>query len=369
MVFSLVLFVALAASFCVALMLVFTQHFHGHLTLDSHPGVQKLHTAPTPRVGGVAVLSGALAGGFVLSGETQWLWWVICISALPAFTFGLLEDITKRVSVKARLLATVFAGMIFCTLTGYRITTVDIMGIDALLSFWVPSFLFTAFAIGGIANAINIIDGVNGLAAGTSIIILSGFAVLAGQVGDMPILGASLVGIGALSGFFLLNFPSGRLFLGDAGAYTAGFLLAVIAVALPQRNPELSPLIGLLALAYPVTETAVSVLRRLARKGAHPGAPDRLHLHSLIYRGRARRFAQAINAPQLRNAMAGLLVMGIPLISVALMVQVSHSSALIWLCIAFVGVLYVHLYRKAALLGPLIRAMRKSRPQINEKIA
>jgi len=363
MMFSVAFFFALTVSFCVATIIIYTKRLHGHLTLDNHPGVQKLHTAPTPRVGGLALLFGAVVGGLILDGEAQWLWWMICISALPAFIFGFLEDLTKRVSVKARLLGTVCAGMIFSTLTGYQITTVDIMGIDGLLSFWLPSFVFTAFAIGGIANAINIIDGVNGLAAGTSIIILSGFAVVAGQAGDGPILAACLVGIGALSGFFLLNFPTGRLFLGDAGAYTAGFLLAVIAVALPQRNTEISPLIGLLALAYPVTETAVSVLRRIVRKGGNPGAPDRLHLHSLIYRSRARRFARAIKAPHLRNAMAGVLVMALPLISVTLMVMVSHSSALIWVSIAFVGIVYARFYRKAALLGPFVRPPQKRRPR------
>jgi len=367
MTFSAPFLFALSASLCTALILVLTQRLHGHLTLDNQPGVQKLHTAPTPRVGGLALLVGALAGGLALSAEVQWFWWLICLSALPAFASGLLEDVTKRVGVKTRLLATVFAGMIFCTLTGYRITSVDIIGIDNLLSFWLPSFVFTAFAIGGIANAVNIIDGVNGLAAGTSIIILTGFAVVAGQVGDTIILTACLVGIGALSGFFLLNFPVGRLFLGDAGAYTAGFLLAVIAVALPQRNAELSPLIGLLALSYPVTETAVSVLRRIARKGAHPGAPDRLHLHSLIYRCRARRTARALKAPQLRNAITGLLVMGIPLLSVVLMVLVSHSSALIWVSIAFVGVVYLRFYRKAALLGPFLDTARKMRHTAKEK--
>ena len=357
---------AFIASVFAAITIVSTKRLHGHLTLDIHPGVQKLHIAPTPRVGGVALFLGAIVGGAFLPAGTQWLWLMICISALPAFTFGLIEDLTKRVGVKVRLLATICAGLMFCILTGYQITRVDVPGVDLLLSFWLPSLLFTAFAIGGIANAINIIDGVNGLAAGTSIIILSGFALIAWQFEDMEILGACVVAIGALVGFFLLNFPTGRLFLGDAGAYTIGFILAVIAVALPQRNPDLSPLIGLLALAYPVMETMISILRRIAREGSHPGQPDRLHLHSLVFRSRAKRLAQAIGAPHLRNPLTSLLLMGLPLLSVVLMVLFGRNTLLIWASIAVVALIYVTVYRKVALLAPLV-SLNKRQPALLEK--
>ena len=344
---------ALIASLLAALVIVSTQRLHGHITLDNHPGVQKLHMVPTPRVGGLALFFGALIGGLSLPADTHWLARTICLSALPAFVFGLAEDMTKSVGVKTRLLATVCAGAIFCVMSGYQITTVGIPGVDTLLSFWLPSLIFTAIAIGGIANAINIIDGVNGLASGTSIIILSGFAIVAWKVGDPQLTAICLVGIGALGGFFLLNFPMGKLFLGDAGAYTTGFVLAVIAVALPQRNPELSPLIGLLALSYPVTETMVSIHRRSVRKGTHPGQADRLHLHSLVYRSRAKQLARRIGAPHMRNALTGLLLLGIPLLSSVLMVEFRNDSLLIVLGIVIVLVLYLAIYRRVALLPSL----------------
>ncbi len=360
MAFSAAFSFALIASFMMAFIIVSTKNIHGHLTLDNHAGVQKLHKTATPRVGGVALFVGAVIGGLNLPPDAQWLWWMVCLSALPAFCFGLLEDVTKRVGVKTRLLATVFSGLIFCGLTGYQITRVDIPGVDLLLSFWLPSLLFTAFAIGGISNAVNIIDGVNGLAAGTSIIILTGFAIVSWNVGDVAIAGACLVSIGALSGFFFLNFPMGKLFLGDAGAYTIGFILAVIAVALPNRNPELSPLIGLLALSYPVIETMVSIQRRLSREGGNPGQPDRLHLHSLVYRSRAKRLADRLGAPQLRNALTGLMLMALPVLSSALMVLFQNES--VWICIStgIVTLAYVVLYRKVALLRPLVMLQKKS---------
>lgn len=356
--FSVAFLLSLLASFGASILIVCTKHLHGHLTLDSHAGVQKLHKVPTPRVGGVALLFGAITGGIYLPSEVLLLWSMICIAVSPAFVFGLIEDITKRVGVKTRLAATLCAGVIFSMLTGYRVTEMDIPGLDWLFSFWLPSLIFTAFAIGGSANAINLIDGVNGLASGTAIIILSCFAIVAWQVGDAEIVGVCLVSLGAVIGFFLVNFPMGRLFLGDAGAYTIGFILAVVAIALPQRNLELSPLLGLLALSYPMMETIVSIQRRIVRQGTNPGQPDRLHLHSLIYRSRAKRLANKLGAPQLRNALTGVLLMGLPIMSSVLTIIYQGNSAAIGVSFAFVQLVYVLSYRKVALLrrvAPLSR--------------
>ena len=135
----------------------------------------------------------------------------------------------------------------------------------------------------------------------------------------------------------------------------------MIAVALPQRNPEVSPLIGLLALSYPVIETAVSVIRRMMRAGSHPGRPDRLHLHSLIYRSRARRLAVALGVQHLRNALTGLLLMAMPLISVTLMVIFYEDSSWIAVSVALVAVLYIAVYRRVALLPKLMRFQRRAR--------
>ena len=343
-------FASLFISLLVALAIVLTQRLHGHLTHDSHSGVQKLHAVPTPRIGGIALAGGMLAGGPFLPEEAKGLWAVTLLAATPAFAAGLIEDITKRVGVKARLLATILAGLIFVLLTGYRIDRVDLPLIDALLG-WAPlAVVFTAVAIGGIANAVNLIDGVNGLASGTSIIIATGLALVAWSVGDTTLTAVCLLVAGALAGFFLLNFPLGKLFLGDAGAYATGFVLAVLSVALPQRNIEVTPLIGLLALSYPVIETMVSIHRRMRREGTNPGTPDRLHLHSLIYRSRARRLAEWLGAPHLRNALTGLLLLALPMISTAGMVLFHASTALVLASVFFMTLIYLAIYRRVALL-------------------
>ena len=351
---------ALSVTFLACLGLIATRGLHGHLTLDIRPGVQKIHDFHAPRVGGVALFAGALVGGLMMPAAGQALWWAILASLLPSFIAGTLEDITDQVGVRVRLAATILSGLLFCLFSGLWIIRVDLAWADWLLSFTPFAVLFTGFAIGGVANAFNIIDGAHGLASGTAILILSGFAVLAWQSDDAGLLACILVAIALLTGFFVLNFPYGRIFMGDAGAVMAGFLLAAIAVALPQRNAEISPLVGLIALAYPVTETLVSILRRLNRKGGNPGTADRLHLHSLVYRSRARRLAARIGLPQHRNAATSVIVGALPLLTTALTIWNPESSGQTLVEVAVVVAVYLWAYRAVALLPPLFGPSRRT---------
>ena len=104
------------------------------------------------------------------------------------------------------------------------------------------SLLFTAFAIGGISNAVNLIDGYNGMASGFVILALLTLATVAGNAGDVPLQQSALLCAAAFAGFFLINWPWGRLFLGDSGAYAGGFVVAWLCVLLCERNERVSPL-------------------------------------------------------------------------------------------------------------------------------
>lgn len=341
-------------AFFLCLGIIATRDIHGHLTLDDRVGVQKIHADPTPRVGGIALYIAAMIGGLALPQGAQTLWWPILLALLPAFLTGMAEDMTKHIGVKWRLLATVVSGLIFCLLTGYQLVEVGISWADWMLSNWTFALIFTAFALGGVSNAINIIDGVNGLASGCSLIIFAGFGVLSYRYADAELLGCILVGAAVLAGFFVLNFPYGKIFLGDAGAVSMGFLLAVVAVMLPLRNPEISPLIGLTALIYPVVETFVSIWRRIRRVDTHPGQADRLHLHSLIYRSRARRAANWLARPHLRSAITSVMVSTLPLLSTIIILCWPEDKTMMLIGAAGVTMLYLGLYRRVALLPPLL---------------
>ncbi|NMM55616.1 MraY family glycosyltransferase, partial [Paenibacillus aquistagni] len=148
----------------------FTTRWHGRYSLDATRGVQKFHITPTPRIGGAAIMIGLWMALGVLPQAQQELLLPVLVAALPAFVFGLAEDLTRTGSVRARLLATMASGAVCWFLTGVTLQYTGLAPLDGLLG-WLPfSVLFTAFAVGGVANAVNIIDGFNGLASGTVVI-------------------------------------------------------------------------------------------------------------------------------------------------------------------------------------------------------
>lgn len=295
-------FVALATAFITCIVLVLTKNWHGDFSMDSSSGVQKVHTSPTPRIGGIGIAVGVLTGYAasshgIAAAEKRMILGAILLAGMPAFLFGLLEDVTKKVSVKTRLLATMASGVLGWGITGISLTAVDIPGVDWLLSFTVVSVVVTAIAVGGVANSINIIDGLNGLTGGVAIIILAAFGLIARQAGDIPLAFTCLIIAGAVGGFFLVNWPKGKIFLGDGGAYFLGFTLAWIAVLLPERNASVSPWTSLLICSYPIIEVAFSVLRRTLREGYSPTEPDFAHLHSLANKRWAKKIFSNFSKP------------------------------------------------------------------------
>ena len=250
--------VGLSCSFLVALFIVLTKKWHGRLTLDAPQGIQKFHTIPTPRIGGIALAVGLIAAWSFLpvGSNRQHLLGLLLLGALPAFAFGLAEDITKRISVKARLLATIASGLIAALLTGYWVSFVNVPGVDLLLALAPIGLIFTAFAVGGIANSVNIVDGFHGLAGGVVVLMLLTLATIAWRVDDFVIIQLALLGVSVTLGFLFINYPKGHLFLGDAGAYFLGYYVAMLAVMLAMRNPiDVSPWAMLLVCGYPVIET------------------------------------------------------------------------------------------------------------------
>ncbi|MEO5607602.1 MAG: glycosyltransferase [Polaromonas sp.] len=298
--------VAGGVSLLVALLLVATQNWHGHHTIDSNNGIQKFHTQPTPRVGGIAIAAGVVVGYLTADFNEQSMLGPLILAGIPAFAFGLLEDITKSVSVRTRLLATMSCGVLGWAITGYSISDANVPGLDWLLGFAVISVAFTAFAVGGIANAINIIDGFNGLSAGTVLIILLAFGVLTTALGDPDLARICLIFAATVAGFFLINWPLGKIFLGDGGAYFVGFALAWLAVLILARHTEVSAWCPLLVCGYPILEVLFSIARR-RRRNLSPGDPDRLHLHSLVKRRVVRRLLPRASSLA-RNSVTGAIM-------------------------------------------------------------
>ncbi len=262
-------------------LVVITQKWHGKHSHDTLNGPQKFHDQPTPRVGGVAIFLALVVACFVSPNSMSTLLWPMVIASVPAFAAGLTEDLIKTVKPFYRLLATMVSGVAAWWLTGYSLTHLEMSGAYSILVYLPVSVAFTAFAVAGVAHSINMIDGFNGLASGTIMLMFLALGFIAFDAGDTELALLCLTMIIVMAGFFVFNFPFGKIFLGDGGAYLVGFLLAWVAVMLPMRNPQISIWAPLLVCAYPVNEALFTMARRLVGN-VSVGAPDSKHLHSLI---------------------------------------------------------------------------------------
>ena len=326
--------------------------FKVSVVLDLDEGVQKFHTCPTPRSGGLGVFIGFLAFwlvSFYLK-ETfcKELSWLILVS-LPVFFAGLVEDFTKKVSPKFRLLAAFISGLLAVYFLDAGLNRIDFPGIDYLLAnFKFISLIFTAFALAGMANAMNIIDGFNGLAAGVSIIIFFTYSYVAFKFNDFLLLHLSLVMVAAIFGFFMFNFPFGKIFMGDGGSYFIGFIAGLIGILLVKRHSNLSAWFVLMTLAYPVLETLFSIYRRWFIRKRSPFEPDGTHLHTLIYKNIIKK--QYPNVPSvIQNSLTSPYLWGLQLMTSTLALLFWKNTAMLVLsffvfCIAYV-VLYYRVLR------------------------
>lgn len=326
---------------------------HSHLSADHDlSGPQKFHARPVPRVGGAGVMAAIVVGAVLASvnhtAEAAQVWLLIACS-VPAFVAGIVEDLTKRVSPRQRLIATAVSAGLAAGLLGGVIERTHIPGIDWAVTWFPFAVALTLFVVAGVANAVNIIDGFNGLASMCVFMMILAMAYVAFQVGDTFVFTACLITAGAVLGFFVWNFPAGLIFLGDGGAYLLGFLLAELGILLVHRNGGVSPIFPLLLCAYPIFETIFTMYRRKFVRGVATAAPDGIHLHTLIHR-RLIRWTLQNNLERRRltrrNSMTSPYLWLLCLTSVIPSVLWWHSTAILsWFLLAFV-IAYVWLYAR-----------------------
>lgn len=343
---------AFVVSAALTLFVVRALRHRGAATKDHDlSGPQKVHFKPVARVGGLSIFAAlALMVAVVvgagwqppLAGQLALL--VAC--GLPAFAAGLAEDLTKRVPPFPRLLAAAVSALLAVYLLGTAIRRTDIWGLDWLAAFEWGATLLAMVAVAGMANAVNIIDGFNGLASMCVVMILLAVAYVANQTADPLVLSLALIGAGATLGFFVWNYPHGLIFLGDGGAYFLGFYTAEVALLLVLRNAEVSPLFPLLAAVYPVFETLFSMYRRRIVRGRAIDMPDGVHLHSLVYR-RLLRWAvgnKDAAAMTRRNAMTAPYLWMLCMLAVVPSMLFWDDSRVLGVFIVLFALIYVSLY-------------------------
>ena len=261
---------------------------NGDINLRKTP--QTLHQKSVSRFGGVAVVLSmtivVLMAGFNWSNS---LYFQVGVLSLPAFIIGFIDDLKVNIKPYIRLLSLLPVPIFYYFYFDLRVVSLDLAPLDNFLEFKIMALLFLCFAILGMINAFNLIDGINGQLGSYLISILLALNIVEYATGENVFIISSEFRqltnllLGSLLGFFVLNFPFGKIFMGDAGAYFLGAMVCwgLIYVHLENQN---SPWAVMCVLAYPFTDLAFSVLRRKFITGGDAMKPDAEHLHHVIYK-------------------------------------------------------------------------------------
>jgi len=277
------------------------------------PGIRKVHSLPIPRIGGVAIFASMIA----LIIPVMFLPNVIGVSfrfiklkivtILIAtgfiFVFGLIDDI-KGIRARTKFLAQLFCALTVC-LAGVRIHSVSITD-SLVINFGFLSWPVTILWIVGITNAVNIIDGLDGLAAGICAAACGVIAILTWQFGPPVMTVMMLCLLGSLTGFLLFNFNPAKIFMGDSGSLFLGFIIASSSVLCAAKTETVVGLaLPVVALGIPIFDTLFSILRRFLESRSIFSA-DRSHFHHRLLALGFRHRHAVIAAYILTFAVTGL---------------------------------------------------------------
>ena len=326
-----------------------------HFTNRNDTGaVQAAHSKPTARIGGMGIFIALLAVAVNYHNTNIWGTYIFfLVSALPVFLVGLAEDLGYLASPRRRLLAAVISGAVFIALMGQWLPRTGILGLDIALQ-WSPfAITFSLFLTVGISHAFNLIDGLNGLVGSTALAAAFALATIAHQAGLTDHRDILLIFAAAILGFLVFNFPYGKIFLGDAGAYIIGHLLVWMSVSILWNAPNVNPFAMLLIFFGPVADTLLAITRRLSL-GKPIAQPDRLHFHQLVMRG-VEIILLGRKKRRIANPLATLFTLPFilaPMIA-GVLLALDRSNAAI-ACAAFAAI-FITTYKIGMWLAPKLR--------------
>ena len=288
-------------SLCITALLIIFKKIYLKSSKINIEKPQLIHLDLVPRIGGISIFVSLISVLFFKESIFFYTISLIILSSIPVFILGFLEDLTSKIRPLWRLLASFISALLIVHLADLQIISVGISSIDQMIEIFPLFYILTILAIVSLIQSYNIIDGLNGLSSFTYLITLLSLSYIAYDQGDKMIFEINLILIFSILGFVAFNFPFGKIFLGDGGAYLIGFILSVIIILLSQRNIEISPVAFILLVLYPIHEITRSYFRRLLKKNIRSMDPDIEHFHSLVYKyilikyGRSLIFSNSVS--------------------------------------------------------------------------
>ncbi|WP_227394319.1 glycosyltransferase family 4 protein [Jeotgalibacillus aurantiacus] len=293
------------------------------------PNHRKVHQKIMPRLGGLAIFL-AFVIGFVVLGPENEAAMPLLLGSLIIVAVGVLDDI-RELSAKVKLLGQIAAALVV-VLGGVQLEFIN-LPFGGQLEFGWFSIPMTVIWIVAITNAVNLIDGLDGLAAGVSSIALGTISLMAMLDGNVFVMTMGLLLLGSVLGFLLYNFHPAKIFMGDTGALFLGFAISVVALLGFKNVTIISLIIPIIILGVPISDTIFAIIRRYVNKQPL-SAPDKNHLHHrllamgythrqtvLIIYAIAATFGVSALLFSMSTVWGAVLVVGVMLIAIELFVE------------------------------------------------
>ncbi|KAB7706602.1 undecaprenyl/decaprenyl-phosphate alpha-N-acetylglucosaminyl 1-phosphate transferase [Bacillus aerolatus] len=244
------------------------------------PNYRKVHERIMPRMGGLAIFISFMIGIFVLQPESKYNL-AIVIGGFIIIVTGVLDD-RFELSAKVKLGGQLLAALVVVFYGGVQMEFIT-LPFGGEMEFGFLSIPLTILWIVGITNAINLIDGLDGLAAGVSSIALLTISLMAFMKGDIYVMSMALLVLGSTLGFLHYNFHPAKIFMGDTGALFLGYIIAVLSLLGFKNVTVISLIIPIIILGVPISDTFFAIIRRKVNKQPL-SAPDKSHLHHCLLR-------------------------------------------------------------------------------------
>lgn len=305
------------------------------------PNHRKVHTRIMPRMGGLAIY-GAFAAAFVIIAPIIHNYksnvaWGLLIGGFIIVVTGALDD-RFELSPKWKLLGQIIAAAVVVIGSDLRVVHLNVpFGDEMIIQMDWLSIAVTMFWIVGVTNAINLIDGLDGLAAGVSAIATGTILVLAILMGNVTVILLSTILLGSILGFLFFNFHPAKIFMGDTGALFLGFALATLSTLGFKEATLVSFIVPLVILGVPLSDTFFAILRRWVNKMPISVA-DKSHLHHcLLQLGFSHR-------------KTVLIIYGIASIFGIAAVSLSQTTA-VWLTLVIIALILIVMELGAEAIG------------------
>ena len=265
-----------------SLTLRYWEGISNYFSIKPYRKIQRVHENEVPRLGGFFILFFLIASSFFTFKSDLLI--IILLSSIPLFSVAFVEDLLQLGKPIYRLMAIIISIILFFILSRIDLPHIDPAAFNLLLDIGPLRYLFFIFSVTVIVNGINLNDGMNGLATLTVLFQFLSLFYLALTFNDNDFMMMVSLCIIPIFIFLLFNFPFGKLFLGDSGAYLLAFISALLTLVLFSRHPSIFSWTAILILFYPSMELLFSFIRKKIFYKMSPFSPDDQHLHTLIYK-------------------------------------------------------------------------------------